>query len=203
MRPALLRVGLPFVLVAMLAVCSRNSQLDSEFARFPGATESMQPRISSAADVRAGGLMLGLTLPQRSYVTVVRLFTQASAGLMASSSPGTSTAMNALEPGAHKLSLVSATTYARASALRAGQVFNAADGAMVAADSRYPIHEYVVVVTTARPLTLADQQESLADIDLRGPDDVVIQRVVAAIGTLSPGAWAASVTRPSGAMAPY
>ncbi len=203
MRAPLMRIRLAFVApLALLAACALNGHPSTGIERLPGALDSLQPRIFSATDVGSGGLTLRLTVPQRSYVTVIRLFTQANISIMAPS-PGTSTALAALDSGPHTLALVPATAYLQANGKRVGRVQNARDGALVATDSRYPIHEYTVVVATTRPLTLADQQESLGDLDLVGPDEVVVRHVAEAIGTHSPGAWAASVTRPTAALSPF
>lgn len=41
-----------------------------------------------------------------------------------------------------------------------------------------------------------DAHSSLEYVDLRGPDDDVLARFAQAVGSHTPGAWGASVTRP-------
>ena len=77
------------------------------------------------------------------------------------------------------------------------------DGALVVTDSPYPVHDYVLVIATAKPLEVNDIQSSLEHVDLRGPDNEVLARIGQAIGAHSLGAWGASAARPATQSAPF
>lgn len=188
--------------LALSAACAPASRYGTDLGPVAGSTPALQPRIDAATSAQ-GALQLTFSVPARSYVSFLRVYTQASVAVLAPGGVGTETAMEPTDPGSYKLILQEKPTYIGANARRSGAVVNRADGALAATDSRYPIHDYLVVIATAKPLALEDVQSSLEYVDLRGPDDDVLARIAQAVGSHMLGPWAASVTRPWTGGAPF
>lgn len=200
----LMRPTFPFVAaLALFGACAPASHFGADLGPIDGATTALQPRIASATSGIGTRLQISYVIPERSYVSFLRVHTQASIALLAASGQGTATAMQPIDAGAHKLALEAIPVYLGANANRAGVVRNAADGALVVTDSPYPVHDYVLVIATATPLEVDDIQSSLEHVDLRGPDNEVLARIGQAIGAHSLGAWGASAARPARQSAPF
>jgi hypothetical protein len=149
-------------------------------------------------------LVLSFTVPQRSYVSVVQVFTQRSLSILGAPSAGSPTAIEPLGAGPHKLLLTTTPVSVNSDQRRLSRATsNRDDPRLVPTDTKYAMHQYTVVVATARPMALTDLRESLADVDLAGPDDTVLQRVAEAIGVHSLGAWGASAARTAVSQAPF
>jgi hypothetical protein len=189
--------------LTLLGACASANRYHSDLGAIPGSEPGLQPRIASATSGSSTRLDLSFVVPQRSYVSVLRVHTQADVTVLAAPNAGSATALQAFDPGSHRLVLANAPIYLSANGLRAGRVVNRADATIAATDSPYPIHDYALVIATARPLAFDDIQAGLDGIDLRGPDDAVLARLAQAIGTQSGGAWSASAIRPSVQMAPF
>lgn len=189
--------------LGLLGACASAGHFGADLGPIEGSTAGLQPRIASATSVNGTRLQLTYAIPAQSYVSFLRVYTQASVAVLAAPGLGTATAMQPTDAGSHKLALESMPAFLGANASRAGVVRNRTDGALVATDSPYPVHDYVVVVATASPLGLADIQSSLEHVDLRGPDSEVLARIAQAIGAHSLGAWGASAARPASQSAPF
>ena len=199
-----MRPSLPFVAaLALLGGCARASHFGADLGPIDGSTAALQPRIASATSGTGTRLQMSYAIPERSYVSFLRVHTQASVALLAAPGQGSATAMQPTDAGPHKLALEAMPVHLGANANRAGVVRNREDGALVATDSPYPVHDYVLVIATATPLEVTDIQSSLEHVDLRGPDNEVLARIGQAVGAHSLGAWGASAARPATQSAPF
>lgn len=191
------------VALGLLGACASATRYGADLGPIDGSTASMQPRIASATSGTGTRLQVTYAIPERSYVSFLRVHTQASVAVLAASGQGGTAAMQPIDAGSHKLALEALPVYLGANTNRMGVVRNTADGALVATDSPYPIHDYVLVIATAKPLALEDVQSSLEYVDLRGPDNEVLSRIGQAVGAHSLGAWGASAARPAMQSAPF
>ena len=199
-----MRPSLPFVAaLTLFGACAPASHFGADLGPIDGSTAALQPRIASATSGTGTRLQMSYAIPERSYVSFLRVYTQASVALLAASGQGSATAMQPIDAGPHKLALEALPVYIGANSNRMGVVRNTADGALVATDSPYPVHDYVLVIATAKPLEVNDIQSSLEHVDLRGPDNEVLARIGQAIGAHSLGAWGASAARPATQSAPF
>jgi hypothetical protein len=198
-RPVLLLAGA----LTLVSACSRATHYD-DLGPISGSTGALQPRISSASTMTGPQVVVEFTIPERSYVSVVQVSTQASVSILGAPSAGAPTALERLDAGPHKILLSTTPVYVvsnRGRLVRAAS--NRDDPRLAPTDTRYAVHQYTVVVATARPMSVADLRESLADVDLVGPDDAVLQRVAEAVGAHSLGAWGASAARTALSSAPF
>ena len=191
------------VALILLDGCARASHIGTDLGPIAGSSVSLQPRIASASGMTGPRLVVSFSIPQRSYVNVVRVITQNGVSILGATPAGTPAAVEQLDAGDHKLVFVDAPVYVNADRHRIVRADAGTDPRLAATDTRYPSHDYAVVIATARPLSLADLRESLAEVDLRGPDEAVLQRVAEAVGAHSLGAWAASAVRPDASSAPF
>lgn len=199
-----MKPSLPFVAaLALFGACAPASHFGGDLGPIDGSTAALQPRIASATSGTGTRLQMSYAIPERSYVSFLRVHTQASVALLAAPGQGSATAMQPIDAGPHKVALEAMPVYLGANANRAGVVRNTADGALVVTDSPYPVHDYVLVIATAKPLEVNDIQSSLEHVDLRGPDNEVLARLGQAIGAHSLGAWGASAARPATQSAPF
>lgn len=189
--------------LGLLGACASASHFGTDIGPIEGSTAALQPRIASATSGSGTRLQMSYAIPERSYVSFLRVYTQASVAVLAAPGQGSATATQPIAAGSHKLALEAMPVYLGANTNRAGVVRNTADGALVATDSPYPVHDYVLVIATAAPLGLEDIQSSLEHVDLRGPDNEVLARIGQAIGAHSLGAWGASAARPASQSAPF
>jgi hypothetical protein len=97
--------------------------------------------------------------------------------------------------GTHRLSLAEVPMYLNTNWRRARLVRNPSEGSLIATDSPYPVNHYALVIVTTQPVTFEDVQDALDDVDLRGDDRAVLERVARAVGSCSDGAWSASALR--------
>ena len=191
------------VLSVTLASCARATHIGTDLGPIDGSTASLQPKINSASGMSGPRLLLSVTIPQRCYVNVLMVSTQVAVGLMGRSQ-GDPVATEQLDAGRHRLLLSDAAVYLNAD--RHGSSRRAddpADPLLGPSGTGVPSHAYVLVIATAKPLSLSDFRESLALVDLHGPDDQVLQRIADAVGMHSLGAWAASAARPDNSSAPF
>jgi hypothetical protein len=182
--------------------CARASHIGTDLGPIAGSAERLQPHIASASGMSGPRLVISFTIPQRSYVNVVRVRTQNAVSLLGAS-PAGAPAVERLDAGDHKLVLTDLPVYVNADRNRMTRPDDGSDPRLRPTDTRYPIHGFVVLIATEKPMSLVDLRESLADVDLNGPDDAVLARVAEAIGSHSLGAWAASAVRPDGSSAPF
>jgi hypothetical protein len=188
--------------LSLAAACASASRSYDDLGPIAGSTGSLQPRIASASTT-SRDIILSFTTPQRSYVSVLQVRTQSSVSILGTAPTGSPTALQALDPGTHKLALVRSPTFVGANVRRTARALNSEDPGLAPTETRYPIREYTLVVMTTTPLSLVDLQESLASVDLTGPEDVVLQRVAEAVGAHSLGAWGASAARLAQQSAPF
>jgi hypothetical protein len=204
MRPVLPRPALVFAAVcSLIAACASGKGLYSDIGPIPGSTESLQPRIASASTT-SDNVVLSFALPQRSYVSVIGVRTQSSLSILGTAPVGAPTALEPMDAGEHKVFLAASPVRVASNIRRTARPLNTGDPRLEPQDTGRPAHYYTLVVVTAKPLSLTDLQESVAYVDLVGPDDgAVLQRIAEAIGGHSLGAWAASAARLSQQTAPF
>jgi hypothetical protein len=196
MRPALSQSARTLAWMLSLATaCASGTGLYSDVGPIPGSTERLQPRIASASTAN-NNIVVSFAIPERSYVSVIKVRTQSSMSILGIAPVGAPTSLDQMDAGEHKVFLSAAPVRMAANVRRTARPLNTGDPRLEPEDTGRPAHDYTLLVATAKPLSLSDLQDSLADVDLVGPDDgVVLQRVAEAIGGHSLGAWAASAVR--------
>ena len=185
-----------------MASCARATHIGTDLGPIDGSTPGLQPRINSASGMSGGRLLLSVRIPQPSYMNVVRVSTQVGVSLMGGSA-GNPVATEQVDAGEYRLILVDAPVYVNADPRRTARADDRLDPGLAPSGTSLPSHTYVLVIATVKPLSLNDFRESLGAVDLRGPDDTVLQRVADAVGVHSLGPWAASAALPANSSAPF
>jgi hypothetical protein len=187
----------------LLTACASANHRYGDVGPIAGSTESLQPRIASASTT-SRDVVVSFSVPQRSYVSFVSVRTQSSLSILGAAPVGAPTALEPMDAGDHKVLLATSPVRVGSNVRRTARPLNAGDPRLEPGETAHPGHYYTLVVATAKPLSLTDLQESVADIDLVAPDDAtVLQRVAEAIGGHSLGAWAASAARVAISSAPF
>jgi hypothetical protein len=183
------------VLISTLGACALKQHDSLVRVSAPGADPVLTPSIVSATSQTRGGILISLNVPERSYVTVLRVSTQLSVAVLAVAGLSSSDASLLELRGSHRRSLAEVTMYLNTNWRRARLVRNPSEGSLIATDSPYPVNHYALAIVTTQPITFEDVQDALDDIDLRGEDRAVLARVAQAVGSGSDGAWSASALR--------
>ncbi|HWJ21093.1 MAG TPA: hypothetical protein VNS52_01975 [Gemmatimonadaceae bacterium] len=163
-----------------------------------GSASALQPQISTAA-VGGGDLTLAVRLPQRGYLTTLRVFPGEHFMRLLTTSEGEgATTRTEVAAGDHRFMLRPAPVFLAPNAVHAIADADHAADLRQNGIPELPRPEYTLVVVTAQPVSWGTVQEALAGIDLAtgSPPDVVA-RVARALGAASGGEWgaAARVTR--------
>jgi hypothetical protein len=183
------------VMISTLGACALKQHDSVVRVTAPGADPALTPSIVSATSEAHGGVLISLNVPERSYVTVLRVSTQLSVAVLAVPGLSSSNASLLAPRGSHRLSLAEVPMYLNTNWRRARLVRNPSEGSLIATESPYPVNHYALAIVTAQPITFEDVQDALDDIDLRGDDRAVLARVAQAVGVCSGGAWSAGALR--------
>lgn len=181
-----MRVGMLLGIAVVLGGCASARQGGRIVSGIEGSSPLLEPRITGVAhngsQIGGPAINLSYVAPKPGYASYLRVYTQASVSVLAAPAPATPTAQQLVDSGRHTLVLRDVPMFLRANARR---------------EPHIDPHEYVVVVMTSTPLSLADLQASLEEVDLRGSDEAVLARVARAVGVQSGAAWGASAVRSS------